>query len=134
MQQNEILVEIIAFNPSILYRCVDCEKVWHELEEVPHTHLEQVTANLPPDLAYEYRVVAEWVTELLDRFPHQIHLHVIDAVSFEGVKRSSEYGINFFPAVIVNRHYVFSEGMLDQATEEIGRLIEHQQYAPAHQH
>lgn len=134
MQQNEVLVEIIAHNPATLYRCVDCEKVWHELEKVPHTHLEQAIASLPPGLAYEYRVVAEWIAELLDRFPHHIHLHVVDAVSVEGVKRSAEYGINFYPAVIINRHYVFSEGMLDQATEEIARLIEQNQFAPAHHH
>jgi hypothetical protein len=125
-----IPVDIIVFNPSILYRCVDCETIWREIETTHPTHMDMAVANLPTDLAHEYRVVSEWVAQTLDRFPNQIHLRVVDAISVEGVAKSTQYGINFYPAVVIDHHFVFSEGKLDQATEEISRMLEE----PQHQH
>jgi hypothetical protein len=130
--EKVISVEIIAFSPSLLYHCVDCETVWREIETTPHTHLEQAVANLPPDLAYEFREVSEWIAELLDRYPGQIHLRIIDAISVEGVAKSKQYGINFYPAIIVDHHFVFSEGMLNQAAIEIDRIIGELHTQPSH--
>ncbi len=120
-----LTVEVILFNPEIFGRCMDCELIWGEEKEniVLPTHLEQAVAGLPKDIAEDYINFAQWIYHLQDSYGRDVKVRIIDAISIEGVAKSSQFGINYYPAVIVNHRKLYSWQNLEEASEEIESLM-----------
>jgi hypothetical protein len=121
---KHILVEIIAFDPETIYRCMYCETVWEEKAAAHSVRLEDLVASQPGVQGQAYQEISIWAANLLRDYGDRIILRVIDATSMEGVAKSIQYDINYYPAVIVNRQMQFPEHDLDLAGEAIDRLVE----------
>ncbi len=124
---KHILVEIISFDPETIYRCMYCETVWEEQAAYHSVRLEDLVANQPGVSAQELQEISLWAANLLREYGDQLILRVIDATSMEGVAKSIQYHIEYYPSVIINRHKQFSEHDLDLAGEEIARRVEEMQ-------
>jgi hypothetical protein len=116
-------IEVILFNPAVFNRCMDCEIVWAGEEPTHHQHLEIAVSHMPREVAQDYLDFSHWVMALLDRYPEQVDVRIIDAISVEGVAKSTQFGINYYPAVIINHNQLYSWQNLDQAVIEIERIM-----------
>ena len=123
-QDQPLLVEIIAYAPTAFYHCTHCEVVWHEAGLPRRIHQEQVEASLPADLTQDYQRISDWVREIFSRHCDRVAIKIIDAASLEGVIKSLRYGVRRYPAVVVDRRSRFPSGALDDAADEIARLLE----------
>ncbi len=121
---KHILVEILTFDPEAIYHCMYCETVWEEKAASHSVRLEDLVANHPGVSAQELQEISVWAASLLRDYGDRIILRVIDATSMEGVAKSIQYHVDYYPAVIVNRRKQFPEHDLDLASEEIARLVE----------
>jgi hypothetical protein len=68
------------------------------------------------------------VADLQEKYPNQIHLHIIDAISVEGITKSRQFGVNYHPVVIINHQSLYTLSMLDEASEVIDEIL-----SPQHQ-
>jgi hypothetical protein len=124
LQDEPLLVEIIAYAPTAFYHCTHCEVAWREMGATNRIHEEQVESSLPEDLLQEYQVVSDWVREMFRVHCDRIVLKVIDAASLEGVYKSLKYKARRYPAVIVNGASRFiGSHRLSAASDEIARQI-----------
>jgi len=124
VQDNPLLVEIIAYAPTASYHCAHCEVAWREMGATNRIHEEQLESSLPEDLIKEYETVSDWVRELFRLHCDAIVLKVIDAASVEGFYKSLRYNARRYPAVIVNRKARFlGSEMLPAASEEIAHQL-----------
>ena len=119
-----LLVEIIAYAPTVFYHCTHCEVAWREMGASNRIHEEQVESSLPRDLLQEYQVVSDWVKELFRMHCDGIVLKVIDAASLEGFYKSLKYHARRYPAVIISGKSRFiGIQMLSKASEEIAHQL-----------
>ena len=124
MEENPLLVEIIAYAPTAFYHCTHCEIAWREMGKSNRVQEEQLESSLPADLQLEYLAVSDWVKEMFRVHCDRLVVKVIDAASIEGVFKSLRYNARRYPAIIVNRrdHYVGSDAMR-LASDDIKRLL-----------
>jgi hypothetical protein len=122
--ERPLLVEIIAYAPTVYYHCTHCEVAWREMGATNRIHEEQLSSSLPEDLIKEYQVVSDWVREMFRVHCDSILLKVIDAASIEGFYKSLKYNARHYPAVIVNggSRFIGSQ-MLSSASEEIAHQL-----------
>ncbi len=125
--ERPLTVEVIIFNPAVFNRCMDCEIVWGESEPMRHQHLEMALSNLPRETAQDYLHFSQWVMKLLDLYPDLVDVRIIDAISVEGITKSSQFGINYYPAVIINHSQLYSWQNLDEAEAHIQHIIDEYQ-------
>lgn len=95
-------VEVIAYAPTAYYHCSHCELAWNEMGFTTEVHREQLESSLPADLFQEYRLLMQWVQEILRRYCDQVSIRVIDAASPQGLWKSLRYRAHRYPAVIIN--------------------------------
>ena len=127
-----LLVEIITFAPTAFYHCMHCEVAFRETGKSERVQNEQLASSLPRDLMSDYRLVSDWVRDMLRRHCDQIVISVIDAASVEGVIKSLRYRARRFPAIIVDRRRRFlGQAALAQAADEINRLLTGATLSPA---
>ncbi len=102
---------------------MDCEIVWGDVEPTHIAHLERAVASLPRETAQDYLHFSQWVMRLMERYPGLVNLRIIDAISVEGIAKSHQFGINFYPAVIINHHALYSWQNLDRADQAIEEIV-----------
>ena len=124
MEENPLLVEIIAYAPTAFYHCTHCEIAWREMGKSNRVQEEQLESSLPADLQLEYLAVSDWVKEMFRVHCDRLVVKVIDAASIEGVFKSLRYNARRYPAIIVNHRdrYVGSDAMR-LASDDIKRLL-----------
>lgn len=119
-----LLVEIIAFAPTAFYHCMHCEVAFREMGKSERVQNEQLASSLPSDLMSDYRLLSDWVRDMLRTHCDRIDISVIDAASVEGVIKSLRYGARRFPSIIIDRRGRFlGQAAMAQATVEINRLL-----------
>lgn len=122
---DPLLVEIIAYAPTVYYHCTHCEIAWREMGKSNRVQEEQYQTSLPEDLAREYRTISAWVKEMFGTHCDRLVVKVIDAASVEGVFKSLRYKARRHPAIIINGQIRFAgENMLALAGDEINRLLD----------
>jgi hypothetical protein len=121
-----VQVEIIAFAPGTLDQCIYCHSSWEEGEASQAVTLKQYLTSLPGDHVREYEEISVWAARLLLDYGSQVVLRLVDAASMEGVAKSLQYNINYYPAVIVDHRAAFPEWELERATAEIEKILETQ--------
>ncbi len=125
-----LAVDIILFNPAAFNRCMDCEFIWSEMEPMHREHLEAAVATLSREEARDYMHFSKWINSLLDRYPNHVDVRIIDAISVEGITKSRQFGINYYPAVIINHCKLYSWQNLDEANMEIERIMSEYELDP----
>jgi hypothetical protein len=121
--EETLLVEIIAYAPTAYYHCMHCEVAWREMGATNQIHDEQVRTSLPSDLIQEYQAISDWVREIFLQYGDRVIIKVIDAASIEGFYKTLRYGVRKYPAVIVDGKKCYPGGALQDAGNEIARLL-----------
>src|SRR3989337_1908707 len=99
--ETPLLVEIIAYAPTAFYHCTHCEIAWREIQVSNQAHEEQLENSLPKELTNEYLAVSQWVNNVFQRYPDQVVIKLVDAISLEGVWLSLWHRARHYPAVII---------------------------------
>src|SRR5712692_9753165 len=102
-----LMIEIVAYAPTAFYHCMHCEVVWQETGFSRGIREEQAATALPPEMLEDYQAVSDWVRHLFQVYGDRVLLKVIDAVSLEGMWKSTRYALRRYPAVIVARRDSF---------------------------
>lgn len=118
-----VVVEVFTPNPLIFNECVECEFIWRDIDHDDPIHRRRVLSQLPPGQAQDYLNMSIWVEQLLSQYGNQVKLRVVDADSLEGITKSGQYGINSYPAIVVDRRYVYTANSLGQATKDVATLM-----------
>ena len=118
-----LMIEIVAYAPTAFYHCTHCEVVWKETGYSRGVREEQVATALPPEMLKDYQAVSDWVRHLLQVYCDQVLLKVIDAVSLEGVWKTTRYGLRGYPAVIVAGRERFVGADFSAAEAAIARRL-----------
>lgn len=123
------MVEVFASNPHAFYDCMDCDVVWGGFDSARFAHRVKAIAHLSQEEGNEYLNLASWVVQLQEKYGKLVHVRIIDAVSLEGVTKAAQYGLNAYPAVVIDHRCVYTAHALDDANGEIeailGRAAEH---------
>ncbi len=122
-KEKHLVVEIITFNPEAIHHCMYCETAWEDKSAAHSVRLEDLVANLPGDHGKEVQELSLWAVDLLRRYEDRIILRVIDAASIVGTAKSMQYGINYYPAVLVDHSKAFPEWELEEARAKIDQLL-----------
>lgn len=120
---EELSVEVIVPNPVAFYECMDCETIWGEHDYTHYEHRKRAVQNFTRSEAHEYLNVAAWVVKMQQEYGDLIHVRIIDAISLEGMAKSNLYGLNAYPAVVVDHRDVYNVHTLHLASEDIADLI-----------
>ncbi|GIW11721.1 MAG: hypothetical protein KatS3mg061_2778 [Dehalococcoidia bacterium] len=96
-----LVVDVIAYAPTLFYHCTHCEVVWRDLGLGRPTHRDQAASALPADLRQEYARLSAWVHDLADRYGERIQFRLTDAASLVGFFRSLRYRAGKHPTIIV---------------------------------
>ena len=123
MEDQPLLVEIVAYAPTAFYHCTHCEIIWKETGFSNGVHEEQVASALPPDVMQDYQAVSDWVRQLFKVYCDQVRVKVIDATSIEGFWKTLRHGLRRYPAVLVGPAK-FSGANFAAAEAEIARRLE----------
>ena len=124
MNNEPLLVEIIAYAPTAYYHCTHCEVAWREMGATNRIHEEQMESSLPKDLINEYQAVSDWVQKIFRVHCGRVTVKVIDAASLEGFYKSIKYNARRYPAVIIDQKARFiGSQTLQPAADEIARLL-----------
>lgn len=118
-----LMVEIFASNPHIFYNCMDCDVVWGDFDSAKYAHRIKAVAHLSTEQGSEYLNLATWVVQLQQQYGHRVHVHIIDVVSLEGVTKSIQYGLNSYPAVVIDQRCVYTAHTLDDASGEVAAIL-----------
>lgn len=120
---EKLMVEVFAANPSAFNDCMDCDIIWREDPSAYFAHRQKAVMHLDEQKAHEYLNVASWIVNMQQQYETQIHIRIIDVVSLEGMAKSSQYGINAYPAVVIDHRFVYNAHTLDEASEQIARIL-----------
>jgi hypothetical protein len=123
MEDQPLLVEIVAYAPTAFYHCTHCEIIWKETGFSNGVHEEQVASALPPDVMQDYQAVSDWVRQLFKVYCDRVRVKVIDATSIEGFWKTLRHGLRRYPAVLVGPAK-FSGANFAAAEAEIARRLE----------
>jgi hypothetical protein len=96
-----LLVEIVAYAPTVFYHCTHCEVIWKETGFSDGVHEEQVRTALPPDLLRDYQALSDWVAHLVSRYQGLVDVRIVDAASVQGLWKTARHGLRRYPAVLV---------------------------------
>lgn len=114
-----VSVQILAYAPTEFFHCLHCEVVWHEAGLGRHIRAEQRRAGLlPPELAAEYAIIADWARSAIQRYGGRVAISVVDAASLVGVYHALRRRIRRFPAFVIDGREVvrgFDPERLDAA-------------------
>lgn len=80
----------------------------------------QILAEYPKDILEDHYRLSALVVELINRYNHDIVIHVIDPQSLPGIFKSLRYRISKYPAFIINNREIiagWNPTALDQALE-----------------
>ncbi len=101
MENQPLLIEVVAYAPTAFYHCMHCEIVWKETGFSKGLHEEQIDSALPPDMMQDYRAVSDWVNHLFKVYCDRVVVKVIDAASIEGFWKTLRHGLRHYPAIVV---------------------------------
>jgi hypothetical protein len=96
-----VSVKIVTYAPTAFRHCQHCELAFEGMGIGQRVQRESASSSLPDDLAREYQDVSDWVHRLLERYPGQLAISVIDAASIQGVWQSLRHRLRRYPATIV---------------------------------
>ncbi len=102
MGDRSVLVEIVAYAPTVFFHCTHCEIAWQETGFSRGVRAEQIENGLPPDLLEEYRSLSDWAQQLLRAYGDRLVVKVVDAASLEGVVKTLRHGLRRYPAILIN--------------------------------
>ena len=117
------MVDVIVFAPLAFYECLDSEMIWGEFGEAYFAHRQRAVSHLSRDKANEYLALAAWVTKLQKQYGNKVHVHITDAISIEGAAKSTQYGVNAYPAMVIGHHYVYNAYQLDEASQQVAAIL-----------
>jgi hypothetical protein len=118
-----LMIEIVAYAPTAFYHCTHCEVVWQETGFSRGVREEQAASALPPEMLKDYQAVSDWVRHLVRAYGDRVVLKVIDAVSLEGVWKTTRHGLRRYPAVIVAGRESFAGADFSAAEAAIARHL-----------
>ncbi|MGE5221717.1 MAG: hypothetical protein ACM3PY_04725, partial [Omnitrophica WOR_2 bacterium] len=95
-------IEIITYAPTAFFHCMHCEVAFHEMDLTSPIHQEQIKESLPAELSQDFQALSDQITQVCDRYPDRVSVHIIDVASVEGLLKSLRYGIVHYPAILVN--------------------------------
>jgi len=97
-----VLVEIIAYAPTVFTHCQHCEVAFREVGIGERLRRQEAAEALPDDLARDFQALSDWVHALLERHGPRVRITVVDAASVEGFLHSVRHRIGRYPAVIID--------------------------------
>jgi hypothetical protein len=125
-EDKPVLVEILAYAPTVYYHCTHCEISWREMGMSNRIHAEQLESSLPADIAEEFGRVSLWAKELALRHCGRVLVKVVDAASLEGVFKSLRYRQRRFPYIVVDRQQRYQVGELHAAALAVENIVQGQ--------
>lgn len=123
MMNEELSVEVFVPNPVAFYECMDCDTIWGDHDMTHYEHRQRAVENFTRAEAHEYLDVAAWLVKMQQRYGDLIHARVIDAISLEGMAKSRLYGLNAYPAVVIDHRDVYNVHALHLASQDIAVLL-----------
>ena len=116
--RKPVTVEVLSVMLGIqTEECKNCRLIFEETG-LRSKFADQEINQYPEELKEEVLRLSDWVRELAQRYPNQIQVMVIDAVSPLGLYKKLRYGIKKFPAFIVDHREAYS-GWDKEALETI---------------
>ena len=120
---ERLMVEVFAANPMAFNDCMDCDVIWREDTSAYFAHRQKAVLHLSQEEANEYLTLASWIVKVQQQYETLVHIRIIDEVSLEGMAKSAQYGINAYPAVVIDHRFVYNAHILNEASEQIATIL-----------
>lgn len=96
-----VSVQVIAPVLTNFFHCMHCEQLFDQAGIGRQVHQEELD-QYPEDIKQESARLTDWLFDLAQRYEGQIHIHVIDPQSPEGLFKSVRYWVRKYPTFIVD--------------------------------
>jgi len=119
--QKPLRVEVVSMMLGIqTEECKNCRLIFADVG-LKGKFVDREVNEYPDDVKEQVLRLSDWIRELVQRYPDQIQVKVIDAVSPLGVYKKLRHRIKEFPAFIVDNRETYSgwdkrtlEGLLNR--------------------
>jgi hypothetical protein len=123
-----IMVEVLSMMLTVqTEECKNCSPIFESVGLKRQFHDKEIN-EYPEDVKEEVLRLSDWIRELSQRYPYQIQIKIIDAVSILGIYKKLRHRIKRLPAFIVDHRETYS-GWDKEVLETI--LSQHLQVASA---
>lgn len=103
-----IMVEVVSMMLTVqTEECKNCRGVFESIG-LKSKFADREINEYPSDLKEEVLRLSNWIRELTQRYPNQIQVKVIDAVSILGIYKKLRHHIKKLPAFIVDHRETYS--------------------------
>jgi hypothetical protein len=100
--RQSIFLKVLAHVPTDFFHCRHCEQLFDVAGIGAQVHQKIQTA-YPPETLEEADRLTTWLQGLTAQYGEQLHIHIVDPQSGEGLFKSLRHWIRHYPAFIVNR-------------------------------
>jgi hypothetical protein len=123
MEDETLLIEIVAYAPTAFYHCKHCEFVWQQSIFGKGLREKETADTLPPEPMRGYQALSDWVQNLFKIYSNRIIIKVIDVASIEGFWKSLRLRLRRYPAVVVGGKVLSTGTDFTHAEAEISRRL-----------
>lgn len=103
-----IMVEVLSVMLTVqTEECKNCSPIFEGVGLKGKFHNKEIN-EYPEDIKEEVLRLSDWIRELSQRYPYQIQIKIIDAVSILGMYKKLRYRIKGLPAFIVDHRETYS--------------------------
>lgn len=103
-----IMVEVLSLMLTVqTEECKNCSPIFESVGVKGKFHNKEIN-EYPEDVKEEVLRLSDWIRELSQRYPDQIQIKIIDAVSILGVYKKLRHRIEGIPAFIVDHRETYS--------------------------
>ena len=99
---SDLLLEIITPTPTALFQCLHCGQAFDQVGLGGKLRAAEFE-RYPADMREEDARLQSWLEEILERYEGQMHIHIIDPASPEGLAKSVRHWVRRYPTFIINR-------------------------------
>lgn len=102
-----IRVEVLSIMLTVqTEECKNCSPIFESVGLKSKFHNKEIN-EYPVDVKEEVLRLSDWIRELSQRYPYQIQIKIIDAVSILGIYKKLRHRIKELPAFVVNRQETY---------------------------
>lgn len=111
-----IMLEVLSLMLTVqTEECKNCSPIFESVGLKRQFHDKEIN-EYPEDIKEQVLRLSDWIRELTQRYPSQIQIKIIDALSILGIYKKLRYRIKELPAFIVDSRETYSgwdKGALD---------------------
>ena len=111
-----IMVEVLSLMLTVqTEECKNCSPIFESVGLKTKFHNKEIN-EYPEDIKGQVLRLSDWIRELSQRYPYQIQIKIIDALSILGLYKKLRHRIKELPAFIVDHGETYSgwdKGALD---------------------